>query len=555
MRRLILGILTILVLLFSVGPALLGSLKEPQIANQLELYQTELLLRAREIQVAEEPTLSGVDEVLGQSTSLETIAEQYEETRQSVQASVARLQEQLETLQTAALPAELDSESSSVTTVRSFPQVETKLHQQRQLNQKLGLRLGLLYALQDDTNRAIATWQDIVRVPSESTDSSDSVAATSDSAEQVTEQMTEEATELSQNAIAAETLIGLWSEPSRIVPNAEAQIQDTLDGWFENRALERLYELQQRSDALADLEAEEQQVARQTLVKLAILGTGPILGCLIGAVILIVLVAQRIFRGKEALLAERDDLAWTTPWPWDITWQVILVGFFFLGQLILPLTVSLIRSVLTQSMAEQGINLTLSSSRATAITTALIYLLMSVASIGVLYVSIKPFLPLPEGWFRLSLRGKWFLWGLGGYLVAVPLVIGVSLVNQQLWQGSGGSNPLLQIVLEEGDTLSLSIFFFTAAIAAPIFEEILFRGFLLPSLSRYMSVWGAIALSSLIFATAHLSFSEILPLMVLGMVLGFVYSRSRNLLSSIMVHSLWNSATMIGLLILGSSID
>ena len=93
----------------------------------------------------------------------------------------------------------------------------------------------------------------------------------------------------------------------------------------------------------------------------------------------------------------------------------------------------------------------------------------------------------------------------------------------------------------------------TAAIAAPVFEEILFRGFILPSLTRYMSTWGAIALSSFIFAAAHLSVSEILPLMILGMVLGFVYTRSKNLLAPMMVHSLWNSATMAGLFILGSS--
>jgi uncharacterized protein len=57
------------------------------------------------------------------------------------------------------------------------------------------------------------------------------------------------------------------------------------------------------------------------------------------------------------------------------------------------------------------------------------------------------------------------------------------VVNQQIWQGQGGSNPLLQIVLEEKDGVALGLFLFTAAIAAPVFEEILFRGFLLPSLT------------------------------------------------------------------------
>jgi hypothetical protein len=44
-----------------------------------------------------------------------------------------------------------------------------------------------------------------------------------------------------------------------------------------------------------------------------------------------------------------------------------------------------------------------------------------------------------------------------------------------------------------------------------------------------------------------------LPLTTLGIVLGIVYTRSRGLLTSMLLHSLWNSITMIGLFILGSS--
>ncbi|MCC5624845.1 CPBP family intramembrane glutamic endopeptidase, partial [Nostoc sp. CHAB 5715] len=127
------------------------------------------------------------------------------------------------------------------------------------------------------------------------------------------------------------------------------------------------------------------------------------------------------------------------------------------------------------------------------------------------------------------------------------------LINQQLWQGQGGSNPLLQLALESQDAVALGIFFFTAAIAAPFFEEILFRGFLLPSLTRYLPVWGAILTSSLLFAIAHLSLSEILPLTALGIVLGVVYTRSRNLLAPMLLHSLWNSGTLLSLFVLGSN--
>ncbi|UBF25743.1 CPBP family intramembrane metalloprotease [Kovacikia minuta CCNUW1] len=180
------------------------------------------------------------------------------------------------------------------------------------------------------------------------------------------------------------------------------------------------------------------------------------------------------------------------------------------------------------------------------------YILLAAGGLAVLFWSIRQYFPLPEGWFRLSLKGNWFWWGLGGYFAALPLVIVVSLVNQAIWKGQGGSNPILPIALEGKDNIALAIFFLTASLAAPLFEETLFRGFLLPSLTRYLPIWGAIILSALIFAIAHLSLSEVLPLTTLGIVLGFVYARSRNLLASMLLHSLWNSGTLISLILLGS---
>lgn len=560
MRRIILGFLTIIVVLLSVGPALIGSLTEPQIANRLELYQTDLLLQASELEPPEGFDVEDLSGILGGTTSLEQVTKQYAETRRSVQDNLAELAEQfresrlgnvldepsdilpptpLPTSTGNPLPEGQAPQPPLPDPQRLLPPLQKNIQQQQVLSYNLGLRLGILYTVQGQEEEAIATWEPIAErnlaIPSA--------------------HFLASSPEILNQVATAQILIGLWNDPSQILPDAEPQLRETLTGWFRTRALEQLYELQQRPDALEQLYAQEQQQAQQTLVKLSLLGVGPALGCLFGAVLLIVLVSQRIIKGKEALLADDGTLAWSTPWPWDIIWQVLVVGFFFLGQIVLPIGVSLIRNTLVRNWISQGVNISLSSGRITAITTAMVYLLMAIASILVLYFSIRPFLPLPDGWFRATLKGRWFLWGLGGYLCAVPLVIGVSLVNQQIWQGRGGSNPLLEIVLNEGDKVALGIFFFTAAIAAPIFEEILFRGFLLPSLTRYMPVWGAIALSSLIFATAHLSVSEILPLTILGIVLGFVYTRSRNLLASMMVHSLWNSATMVGLLILGSSVD
>jgi hypothetical protein len=398
---------------------------------------------------------------------------------------------------------------------QSFSQVE-------QLIDELDLRLGILQAQQGETDAAVKTWSKLSNQSSVNTADPASVSEAS----------------LVQTA---QVLVGLWSEPPRLLPDAESQIQKNLDSWFRYRALSQLYQLQQRQDALLSLQAQEQEIAQQAVWKLALIGGIPGFGGLLGVGLFVFLVAQRLIQGKRSILATNSDVPWETPWDWEIIWQVIILGFFFVGQLLLPVLFGLL-----------GFNPANFTVRMKAFYVLLSYLLLASGGLLVLYLSIKPFLPVSEDWFRFKLRSKWILWGLGGYLVALPVVIVVSLINQRLWQGQGGSNPILPLALEGRDSVALLIFFLTACVAAPVFEEIIFRGFLLPSLTRYMPVWGAILASSLLFAIAHLSLSEVLPLLALGMVLGVVYTRSRNLLASMLLHGLWNAGTLLSLFVLGS---
>jgi len=82
-------------------------------------------------------------------------------------------------------------------------------------------------------------------------------------------------------------------------------------------------------------------------------------------------------------------------------------------------------------------------------------------------------LPLPEGWFRFNWRVTGFV-GTGGYCVALPLVVVVSLLNQIVARA--------EVVIRcyhwylSGTIKSLWDIFFTAAIAAPLLK-FLFRGF------------------------------------------------------------------------------
>ena len=106
-----------------------------------------------------------------------------------------------------------------------------------------------------------------------------------------------------------------------------------------------------------------------------------------------------------------------------------------------------------------------------------------------------------------------------------------------------GSNPLLEIVLNNSNYVSFTLLFFTTTVLAPLFEEIIFRGVLLPILSRDFGVTLGIFVSAFIFALAHLSISEMSPLLTLGIGLGITRVISGSLLSSIVMHSLWNGLT------------
>ena len=515
-KRLILVLLTILAIAI-VGLSLIASFNQPQIQSQLELSQTNLLLHAAQWQEDENnpnSNLKALRTTLIGEEPFKAALNQYQNAQSSVQLSI---KDKLQALKDPELdPLKLQQ-----------LQIETLLLEKS--SAELGVKLGLLQVQNDAIPAALKTWEKIIKV---------------DQPKAVTR----------LSAESAKVLVSLWQNSPKLSLEIEEKIQKYLSGWFRYKALDQLYKLQQRLPELAALQKSEQIIAEQAIEKLALVTGIPGFGLLTGSGLLLVLGIQWLLTFRKSdpanpnsgpILMRNSRLAWETPWGGETIWEVLIFGFFFVGQILIPLLLPIAFALLHINPANFDV-------RNKAIYILINYLLLASGGLGTLYLCLKPFLPLPEGWFRIKLGGNWFLWGVGGYLVAVPLVLFVSLLNQQIWHGNGGSNPILPIALENNDSIALAVFFGTASIAAPIFEEIMFRGFLLSSLTRYLPVWGAILVSGFVFAIAHLNISEVLPLAVLGIVLGFVYTRSRNLLASMLVHCLWNSVTLLSLFLLGS---
>jgi membrane protease YdiL (CAAX protease family) len=84
-------------------------------------------------------------------------------------------------------------------------------------------------------------------------------------------------------------------------------------------------------------------------------------------------------------------------------------------------------------------------------------------------------------------------------------------------------------------------------IAAPVVEELLFRGLLQTWIKKHLGVKAAILLASLCFALFHISASHgvgnlslVASLFVFSCFLGFIYERQKSLLSSIILHITFN---------------
>ncbi len=517
-RRIILGILTIFVsykLIFS----LIGTIDRPQIQGKFELYQTNLVLVAAEWKPTTElEGLGALQTAIIGTDFLKAATQQYEAARSSDVQAIEKLNFSL-----AGLAAESTDKDSKQSIALQTNLINKTISAAQLEIDKIDLRIGILQAASKQPEQAIKTWQKVGTTSGQPT---------------------------SKNISAS--LIDIWKQPSGIdrnnAPQIEAEINTNFDGWFRDRIQAQLYTDLGEKTELASLLQAEQLKAQNALIKLGLNTIPRVLFGLSGVGLIVFFTVRFIillFQRQKSqsisdVLLTNIDTPWVSPWDWEIVWQVFMLGFFFVGQFLLPFIFGALISPGSLTMRGQGIYVFAS------------YASMSILTIGVLYLSIKSHLPLPPDWFKFNWKSNWLLWGIGGYLVATPIVIVVSILNEKIWQGQGGSNPLLQIVLEGKDSTALLLFFLTAAVAAPLFEEFLFRGFLLPSLTRYVPVWAAICLSGLLFGVAHLSLSEIIPLTTLGIILGIVYARTKNLLAPMLLHSLWNSTTLISLYILGS---
>ncbi len=183
------------------------------------------------------------------------------------------------------------------------------------------------------------------------------------------------------------------------------------------------------------------------------------------------------------------------------------------------------------------------------------YLLGAAIPIGVLIALARKRganLGAELGWNGLRLRMN-LLYGVGGYALGLPLMLLAGATGRHIRTPSP-SNPAILLLANAASWWVQALLVLLATVAAPLTEELLFRGVFYNAAKLRVGVWPAIVLTGLIFGFVHpVGIGEMLPLAVLGGVFAWMAETRKSLAPSILGHFMQNAmATLMLLLALGS---
>ena len=312
-----------------------------------------------------------------------------------------------------------------------------------------------------------------------------------------------------------------------------------LEPMFQNDAL--LVRLRCEAAGGDAMVCNDPRVSRAAALRLGLSIAFPLLSVVGGCVLLL--------RQGWLLVLKRQS-----PWPplrgpaLTLVDMVLLVagGFVVISAVGVPVVAAPLVQLLTSSLA---------SPRREALGVVIQYAVMALPGVLILRRQLRA-LPSDQrpadGWLQWQWQPVRSAMGsaVAGWLMVTPVVMLTGWLLVKLVGDPGGSNPLLELVLGSRDPLALALLAFTAVVLAPLFEELIFRGALLPVLATRLGALPAVVLSALLFGLAHISIGELAPLTVLGMGLALVRLSSGRLFPCVLMHALWNAITFVNLLLL-----
>ncbi|HLW47731.1 MAG TPA: CPBP family intramembrane glutamic endopeptidase [bacterium] len=180
------------------------------------------------------------------------------------------------------------------------------------------------------------------------------------------------------------------------------------------------------------------------------------------------------------------------------------------------------------------------------------------AAAGVYIVAVKYRLPLGALGLRLDHARRRLLQGAAASAAAVlgnfagqSLTVFVLALSMGQAEASKYVNseqqrsPIYRLLPQLHAGLDILVFALIIGVVVPIGEEIFFRGLALGALRRALNRHAAVVVSALFFALAHLQVVELVPILILGLVLGYLYDLTGSLIPGMIAHGLNNLAALL----------
>jgi membrane protease YdiL (CAAX protease family) len=163
-------------------------------------------------------------------------------------------------------------------------------------------------------------------------------------------------------------------------------------------------------------------------------------------------------------------------------------------------------------------------------------------AITIVFVRMRKGASLAEYLGLKAIGWKTFLILIGVYAVLFGISFGLGMVVK-----SDASGDIFTDAYR--NTQWPVVFWLAIVLFGPVYEELLFRGFLFEGLRRsVLGIAGTIVLTGLVFALLHAAqygASVIAQIFVLGITFGVVRWLTKSLWSTIFLHGLWNLGQMV----------
>ena len=157
----------------------------------------------------------------------------------------------------------------------------------------------------------------------------------------------------------------------------------------------------------------------------------------------------------------------------------------------------------------------------------------------------------PAAFLRLRVP-DWPVFALAavGWVALVPAIQWLGSLNALLPQPEwldaleASQMELIEGVLTSGD-LSTPFLFFALAITPAICEELIFRGYFQRQVERKWGLWASILIVGIGFGFYHLRLTQVVPLSLLGIWMGYTVWASGSLWTGMLVHVLNNGMAVL----------